>query len=493
MLSEIERTRLQLSKDTDATKKSQFGQFLTPARTAAFMANLFPVTGGTCRLLDAGAGIGSLSAAFLHRWRSGALPFDRVELDAFEIDATLHSALIEVLSRDKCNDLALNVRGNDFIQVATDALAGGLFAQTLPKYTHIILNPPYKKMSNQSAHRMALRRVGIETVNLYSAFVALALALAAPGAHLVAIVPRSFCNGPYYRPFREYILERAAIRHLHLFGSRSQAFKDDAVLQENVIIHLEHGGTQGPVTISTSTDDTFADLASHRHAFERIVFGDDPERFIHIPTAPENHAVKTSKAIRTSLAELGIEISTGPVVDFRLKEHLRAMPDDRTVPLLYPAHFSANGITWPITGTKKHNAIERNADTEKWLYPSGFYCVIRRFSSKEEAHRIVANVVDPSVFGDADALGFENHLNVFHVKKRGLPEALARGLALYLSTTTVDTAFRRFSGHTQVNATDLKLMKYPSREVLMRLGEWAMQRSTLTQSIIDEQFGAMIE
>jgi hypothetical protein len=84
--------------------------------------------------------------------------------------------------------------------------------------------------------------VGIETVNLYSAFVALAVAQAAPGGQIVAIIPRSFCNGPYYRPFRDFILEPAAIRHMHLFDSRSKAFKDDEVLQENIIIRLERGG-----------------------------------------------------------------------------------------------------------------------------------------------------------------------------------------------------------------------------------------------------------
>ena len=60
-------------------------------------------------------------------------------------------------------------------------------------------------------------------------------------------------------------------------------------------------------------------------------------------------------------------------------------------------------------------------------------------------------------------LGFENHLNVFHEDKRGLPENLAHGLAAFLNTTAVDDHFRRFNGHTQVNATDLRLMKYPSR------------------------------
>ena len=134
---------------------------------------------------------------------------------------------------------------------------------------------------------------------------------------------------------------------------------------------------------------------------------------------------------------------------------------------------------------KKPNAIERNADTEKWLYPNGFYCVVRRFSSKEERRRIVASVVEPGAFGDLPVLGFENHLNLFHEDRHGLPEQLARGLAVFLNTTPVDEHFRRFNGHTQVNATDLRLMKYPSRDILIHLGEWAMQQKTLTQAMID--------
>jgi adenine-specific DNA-methyltransferase len=489
LLSAVEQARLRLSRDTDAKKKSQFGQFLTPAGTAAFMADLFPPAGGSCRLLDAGAGIGSLSAAFLERWCSGGLSFQRVELDAFEIDGSLHAQLSHTLAKYQGDTFSAKVLGDDFIHAATDALSNGLFAKALPRYSHAILNPPYKKINSNSGHRLALRRVGIETVNLYSAFVALALAQAAPGGQIVAIVPRSFCNGPYYRPFRDFILEHAAIQHIHLFGSRSKAFKDDEVLQENIIIRLERGGQQGPVTVSTSTDDTFSDLATYEHPFGRIVFSDDPERFIHVPTSPEKNDIELSLAIRYTLADLGIKVSTGPVVDFRLKEHLRDMPGPGTVPLLYPSHFGNCGITWPIEGMKKPNAIERNADTERWLYPSGYYCVVRRFSSKEEKRRIVASVADPGAFGDVPALGFENHLNLFHQNRRGLPQALARGLAVYLNTTAVDENFRRFNGHTQVNATDLKLMKYPSRDTLIELGEWAKVQGELTQRMIDDAFG----
>lgn len=488
MLTEVEQARLRLSRDTDAKKKSQFGQFLTPERTAAFMAGLFPPGEGICCLLDAGAGIGSLSAAFLERWRSGGLRFRRVELDAFEIDGSLHAELAQTMAKYRSDAFYMRVHGNDFIHAAADALSGGLFSKSLPRYSHAILNPPYKKISSASSHRLALRRVGIEAVNLYSAFVALTVALSAPGGQIVAIIPRSFCNGPYYRPFRDFVLERVAVRHMHLFQSRNKAFKDDAVLQENIIVRLERGGQQGPVTVSTSTDDTFSDLVSYQHPFERIVFPDDSGRFIHVPTSPEKNAIELSAAVRFTLTDLGVEVSTGPVVDFRLKEHLRGMPGPGTVPLLYPGHFINGKTTWPIEGMRKPNAIDRNGDTEKWLYPCGYYCVVRRFSSKEERRRVVASVVEPGVLGDVPALGFENHLNVFHVNRRGLPQALAHGLAVFLNTTAVDEAFRRFNGHTQVNATDLKLMKYPSRDVLAQLGEWAMQQESLTQSLIDEMF-----
>ena len=449
------------------------------------MASLFPNGKGHCFLLDAGAGIGSLSASFIERWRSGDLNFESVEVDAFEIDQALHPYLLNTFERYGQNGkFATHIYRDDFIAASVETLTNGQISNS-KGYTHAILNPPYKKINSNSAHRLALRRVGIETVNLYSAFVALAVALSKKGGQVVAIIPRSFCNGPYYRPFREFIFNRAAIQYLHLFESRNKAFKDDQVLQENIIIRLEVGGKQGPVTVSTSTDDTFSDLSTHEYPFERIVSPDDRERFIHVPTTPEKNTIESSQAIRYSLNDLGINVSTGPVVDFRLKAHLRDMPGPGNVPLLYPIHFSNKATTWPIKGMKKPNAIERNADTEKWLYPSGFYCVVRRFSSKEEKHRIVASVAEPRAFGDVPLLGFENHLNLFHENKRGLPERLARGLAVFLNATAVDEHFRRFNGHTQVNATDLKLMKYPSRESLIQLGEWAMQQKEINQAEID--------
>ena len=489
MLLNIEQTRLAVSRRTDRQHKAKLGQFFTPEPIARFMANLLAIDDGRgCRLLDAGAGIGSLTSAFLARRMELGWCDKKVHISAFEIDEDLHENLSEV--RDAFAGklpLSFDIFGDDFIEHAVNQIQ----FEHEQKFTHAILNPPYKKIASSSRHRSLLRQAGIETVNAYSAFVALSLEMLAPNGRLVAIIPRSFCNGPYYKPFRDFILQRAAIRHIHLFDSRSKAFNDDAVLQENVILLLERDAQQTDVTVTTSTDGKFQDVETRTHPFHRIVSPDDTERFIHIPTTHQRNAIELSSAIRFSLLDIGIKVSTGPVVDFRLKTHLRQMPESGTVPLLYPAHFAGANIEWPRAEIKKPNAIVHNADTEKWLYPNGFYCVVRRFSSKEEKRRVVASAVQPQSFEGSKMLGFENHLNVYHDDKHGLPEALARGLSVYLNTTGVDENFRRSSGHTQVNATDLKMMKYPSRSALIALGEWAIacaiDGGELTQVMMDEQ------
>lgn len=471
-----------IDRPTARQRKSQLGQFMTPPGVANFMASLFDVPSGNIGLLDAGAGQGALTTAFVERWAGLA----RINVTAFEFDDQIlpdlrvNLATIRASANVKCDLIEA-----DFIEEAANHFCLGKGA----RYSHAILNPPYRKIGNNSRHRAFLRSAGLETVNLYSGFVGLALELLKPGGELVAIIPRSFCNGPYYQPFRRFILRRAAIQHIHLFDARNKAFKDDGVLQENIIVKLVRGVKQGPVNVSTSTDDSFSDLEAKQHDFARIVFPDDADEFIHIPTGNDEQLLERA-SFGHNLADLGLTVSTGPVVDFRLRDDLRADPERGTVPLLYPGHFGAGGLQWPKPGFKKPNAIRDTTATRKWLYPNGHYAVVRRFSSKEERRRIIANVIDPSRL-HAEMIGIENHLNVFHAKRQPISKSLAHGLAAYLNATAVDTYFRRFNGHTQVNATDLRAMRYPNREALIALGEWAKDRSTIPQAEIDEKVNAL--
>ena len=171
----------------------------------------------------------------------------------------------------------------------------------------------------------------------------------------------------------------------------------------------------------------------------------------------------------TTLAQLGIDVSTGRVVDFRAKEYLRDEPGQSTAPLIYPGHLREGYVRWPNARLRKPKALIIVPATEELLLPPECYVLVKRFSAKEERRRIVAALYEPGLVS-RERVGFENHLNYYHENHRGLPLLLARGLTAYLNSTLVDAFFRQFNGHTQVNATDLRSLRYPSRERLEDLG-----------------------
>ncbi|MBS1683191.1 MAG: Eco57I restriction-modification methylase domain-containing protein [Bacteroidetes bacterium] len=491
MFTTIDAIKQKATGQLDQSKRSSLGQFMTPAIVAKFIASMFKtVNSDNVHILDAGAGVGSLTAALLERFIQEKRK-NSIEVTAYEIDPVLTRYLTENLAYYKSSfskngiPFKSHLITGDFIADTTSGESEGFPGC----YTHAILNPPYKKINSESMHRIQLRSVGIETVNLYSAFVAISLMLLKDQGELVAIIPRSFCNGNYYKPFRELIIGNSAIQRIHLFDSRSQAFKEDSVLQENIIIHLIKGAKQGKVVISQSADESLHDLTLNSYSYSQIVKPRDQEFFIHIPNGEKNH-LENSKSITYTLSELSLEVSTGPVVDFRSKEYISKEPLEGYVPLLYPTHFNGKEIQWPKEG-KKPNAIALLQETQKMLYPKGFYTIVKRFSSKEEKQRIVARVINPRKL-DFGYIGIENHLNVFHSGKAGIPEDLAFGLAAYLNSSFVDTHFRSFNGHTQVNATDLKQMKYPSRDVLIQLGKWAKGLKDFEQSVLDDRIKKLL-
>ncbi|TVP78205.1 MAG: modification methylase [Puniceicoccaceae bacterium] len=461
----------------DEKRRGLMGQFMTPAPVARLMATMFDDLSGDLHLLDAGAGVGSLTAAFVENACSRNRAPKSITLNAYELEPALTKQLTQTatLCREACDQAGIASMGRvfqeDFIQQATNILTRDLFSDNIePRFNRAILNPPYRKLHSASKERKLLRKVGIETSNLYTAFVALTVKLLEDGGELVAITPRSFCNGPYFKPFRKMLLSTMSLKHIHIFHSRNKAFKEDAVLQENIIFHAIKNAPTDRVVISSSACADDPKIVRHKAQPQEVVNPDDPDLVIHIVTTQEEgESALKARSLPCSLADLGIEVSTGRVVDFRAKEHIHAEPDKDTVPLIYPGHFKNGFIMWPKLNGRKPNALGDNADTEKLLVPNGTYALVKRFTAKEERRRVVAAVYDPQRI-EAKRVGFENHLNYFHVNGNGLPRSLARGLVLFLNSTLVDQYFRQFSGHTQVNATDLRSLRYPTLAHLKLMG-----------------------
>jgi len=460
---DLDERRRTLSATLDPRRRSELGQYLTPSATARFMARLLEFRAGeSIRLLDPGAGIGVLTSAAVARLAAGTDGGEKAPryLTCYEIEATFWQPL-ELTLRGLEMTWAEVIR-KDFIEEAVKTAAHGK-----RPYTHAILNPPYGKIRTGSRYRSLVRRLGLETSNLYACFVACTVAVCAPGAQIVAIIPRSWMNGLYFKPFRKWLLDRVSLAHIHVFDRRDRAFADDQVLQENVIVKLLVGRQQGRVEVTASSDDTFSDLRHRTVHFDEVVTPGDEEQFVHVPAVG---AADTSGLPGLLLREIGLDVCTGPVVDFRLREHIHMFPMPDDAPLFYPTHFVGGSANWPKQA-RKPNAIAVNDATRRWLMPSGTYVVTRRFTSKEERRRVVAYLLPAELLAGRKRVGFENHLNVLHCGKHGLDPAVARGLCAYLNSQAVDDYFRTFSGHTQVNATDLRRLRYPTLEQLREMGE----------------------
>ncbi|MGH8470799.1 MAG: Eco57I restriction-modification methylase domain-containing protein [Gammaproteobacteria bacterium] len=498
-LTTAEAARKHVTSALDPIQRSKLGQFFTPAATARLMASMSTLTRKQMRFLDAGAGLGALTAAWVAEICSRPVPPDQVCLRAYEVDAALLPALRQTLAECERACMAAGitcdweVRTTDFIDEAVDALDGGLFRSDAPKFDVAILNPPYKKFRTESRTRRLLRRVNIETSNLYTAFLALVVLLLDDGGELIAITPRSFCNGPYFRPFRQHLLRHVSLTGLHVFEARDHAFRDDEVLQENVILHAVKAVPQQPmVRMSQSqTPDDPTDV-ERNVPFERVVRPSDSEAFIRLVAHENGHTFADAmQALPCTLDELGLCVSTGRVVDFRARQWLRSEPMPGTVPLIHPTHFDLGVVRWPKAGTKKPNAIMYNANTADLAIPAGVYVLVKRFSAKEERRRVMAAVFDDEQVR-CDVVGFENHLNYFHARGLPLDRSLAWGLAAFLNCSPLDSYFRQFNGHTQVNATDLRSLRYPRRDALTALGR-ATQGALPPQHELDAIVAAVLE
>lgn len=388
LLDRIDLLRLEVAARLAANqaRRAKLGQFFTPQSVAQFMASLFatPRMPKSLRLLDAGGGNGMLTAAAVAELcsRRSVRP-ERIVATVWELADELIPSLEETLElcdavcRREGVEFTADLRHGDFILEAADMLGGNrLFSGELPRFDAAILNPPYRKLRSDSEERVRLRPAGIETSNLYAAFVWLAIELLADRGEMVAITPRSYMNGPYFRAFRQAILRNMAVRRVHVYDSRQAAFNQDDVLQENAIIHAVRGGEPTPILVTTSHGPDDEGMASQTLSPKQFVFPNDRDVVMHV--VPDETDAQIGDAMRRlpfTLSELGVAVSTGRVVDFRARGRLRTKASIGDAPLIFPRHLSQEGfVEWPREVRDKPNAIHARGDDDPDLLPRAGTC-----------------------------------------------------------------------------------------------------------------------
>jgi len=468
------------------------GQFFTPVEVADFMAQLYPTTEDRqLRILDPGAGAGVLSCALCeHITASGKVR--EIILDAYESDVELAGYLEKSLSYlkswlwQKSVTLSFRIIHEDFVLANAEGLAekASLFvARPEGNYDLIIANPPYFKLPKSDSRAQAAEAIVCGQSNIYAVFMAVSAVLLKAGGEMICITPRSYTAGPYFRLFREKFFARMQPQAFHLFDSRTEAFGRDDVLQENLILRArrDDGWTaaklQSMVEVSCSANRQ--DLATRK--IRRVPVGEiwdivGKDKVLRLLLADKDEqALNQVRQWSGRLQSYGLEISTGPVVPFRATEFINRGDgqSQNSAPLLWMQNVSPMRVEWPVAARNKSQHIADNEQSRYLLVKNRNYVLLRRFSAKEAARRLVAAPLIANSL-TASFVGLENHLNYIHRRKGELSEQEAFGLAALLNSELIDTYFRTFNGNTQVSATELRALPLPPLTLIENLGEKVM-------------------
>jgi adenine-specific DNA-methyltransferase len=450
--------------------------------------------------LDPGAGVGTLTAAFCERIVKLRSP-RTITAHVFENDAQL----IPLLKRNLENcKRVLSAAGHtlDYVLHAEDfiaATAHGLDGRQLlrddvftAQFDGVLMNPPYFKLRKDSTHAKLMAEIVHGQPNIYAFFMALAARLLKPGGEIVAITPRSFCNGLYFRGFRHWYFERVALDHIHIFESRTETFKHSNVLQESIITKVHRLGSPSAtiaVTASFAADLTDGLQRSEVPAGD-ILDNSSGDYVVRIPGGEgDREIMQLVESFPLRFCETGLQISTGPVVLFRASEFLLAdATHESGVPLLHPHNVKPFATTWPLAKNGKHQAFECCEDSLRLLVPAKNYVLIKRFSAKEEKRRLTAACLLKADF-PFPYLGIENHVNyVYHVQ-RDLTEDEVYGIAALFNSALIDRYFRTISGNTQVNATEIRAMNFPELRLLGRIGKQVKRNVEQSEAIVMKELG----
>jgi adenine-specific DNA-methyltransferase len=482
-------------RTTSLKDRKAKGQFFTPPEVCEFMAGLLSTQlRTTLRLLDPGAGIGSLSAAVCDRFLN-LRTSHRLQIDLFENDPEVLPFLRKTMSRametlkEHGQSMTYEIHAKDFILDAAATVFGpsSLFVDdgTWADFDAVIMNPPYFKITKTSPYAKVMDAVVHGQPNIYAFFLAAAAQMLRAGGELVAITPRSFCSGLYFRGFRHWFLERMAFDHIHLFESRTEAFRD--VLQESLVTASHRLGKPSEHVSITSSYGLNLHAVKPRMLPTATVIDDScRQAVVRIPAGEADEAiVETVESWPNRFADTGLRISTGPVVMFRATEFLLSQPNgEDTAPLLSVLNVRPFQTKWPLLHKKHPTAFKVCQDSRHLVLPTQNYLLLRRFSAKEERRRLTASCL----FGSDIAHPFvalENHLNYVYHGGRELTLNEMYGLAALFNSALLDRYFRTISGNTQVNATEIRSMKFPALVIVERIGRSVRHLASLDRDSVE--------
>ncbi len=474
------------SKSMDERKS--LGQFFTGTTVSDYMASLVnKPKSKIVRILDAGAGTGILTASTALRCLD--LGCKTVHAVLYELDneaiPNLEQTLkiIQNIFSQQRGRFSFEILCEDFVLARPDK------DESIQAFDISVINPPYFKYSaKDSLYAKAATDLYHGDPNIYASFLAIVIASMNKNGQMITITPRSFTNGLYFKGFRSYLLNHSSLSLIHIFKHRNKVFRsaDSAVLQENIICRFIKGGESKSVTVrSSDCDSTINNTNEKQYPLGLIIDFSNDLSMIRIPeSAYEANILRQAETFATTFESAGYFISTGRVVEHRTRNYITEKTNTlNSVPLYRPHNVIPLTTTWTGHHKKDVSFILDNGH-EKHLIENGTFVLLKRFSSKDEKRRLVSSVHLESDH-DCELIGIGNKINYIGVKDRKLTKIEAYGLSAIFNSSFMDRYFRCISGNTQVNATEIRVMKFPTRKQVKEIGKQAQKLRTIETGKID--------
>lgn len=471
-----ERLSKYYSLKTEKSHKKELGQFFTPLALSNFISSFSSINKNKVKILDPGCGTCILSCSLIESLAE-IKKLKEIQLTTYEIDPKLNVHTAAVLSYlndwliEKGKFLSINHRSVDFIH--ENFLAIDL--QPKEKFDIIISNPPYFKISKQDERKEMFKTLSSGQLNIYAVFVAISANMLNTNGELIFIIPRSFASGEYFKAFRKIFFSKIQIEKIHLFNSRKEAFSDDEVLQENLIVKgRKVDKVNSKMKISISQSNGLKDISTSKikeYPYLQLINLKSDEKFLYLPNSEEQERVmKLLRTQKNNLAILGYKVSTGPIVYFRKKEFLQKEKEKNSVPLYWLDNIAKFKISHPMNGKSKEQFFRNDENSNSVLVENGNFVLVRRFSSKDDSARLIAAAHLKKTSTHYAKIGIENKLNYITKKNGKLGELEAIGITSLLNSYIYDEYFKAFNGNTQVSASELKKIPFPTKSIIIRIG-----------------------
>ena len=484
MLEKIVELTNEYIESMPKKERKKYGQFFTSMETARFMAGLYKVDEkkGTVSVLDAGAGSGILSCAFIERLET-IDSIQEIELTCYENDDNVLPLLkrnLEYCEGETKKKLTVNIIEDNYIlsqYLDFNHMLGGSVEPK--KYDFVIGNPPYMKIPKNAPEATAMPEICYGAPNLYFIFASMGLFNLCENGEMVYIIPRSWTSGAYFKRFREYFLTEGKLEHIHLFVSRNKVFDKESVLQETIIIKVRKTGDKPEtVTITSSKSNSdFGELTSLTVPYDLVVAGSD--YYVYLVTDEnEVEVLRKLHKFDKTLPEIGVKMKTGLTVDFRNREILRNEAEEGAIPLFYSQHIKKGKVVFPIQKEHEYVVTEQRGliqDNKNYLF-------VKRFTAKEEPRRLQCGVYLAKEFPQYKKISTQNKINFVDGILTEMSECLVYGLYVLFNSTLYDEYYRILNGSTQVNSTEINAMPVPDLEDIQEMGRKVLKSEDYSEA-----------